>query len=262
METHNIIDKEITLNRRTKIVERLETQGQVKVTDLSHLFQVSKVTIRNDLRFLEKKGLLLRARGGAVLPQRAAADYHINIKEKEYHTEKVAIGKKAAELINEGETIILDSGTTTMEIARNLFRFKKLTVITNALNIATYLTNLENIKVVIPGGILKKNSFSLVGALAETNFRNFYCDKVFLGANGVSVEHGVSTVDMEESYLNRIMIEISKEVFVVADSSKFNHRSLTFVSTIDKIHTIITDNNLPEMERDKLRSLGVLLLTV
>jgi DeoR family transcriptional regulator, aga operon transcriptional repressor len=260
MEFQSSKNKEITLNRRHKIVELLENSSQVKVNELSQLFEVSEVTIRSDLSFLENKNLLIRARGGAIKPQGVAMDYRITEKALQHHKEKVAIGKAAIELINEGDTIILDSGTTTMEIAKNLFKFNKLTVITNALNIATLLTDIDNIKVVIPGGILRKNSFSLVGPSAEFSFRNFFCDKVFLGTNGIDLEYGISTVDMEESYLNKIMIDISKEVIVVADSSKFSQKTFARISSIDKVHTIVTDKKISDEDYQNLEKKNIKII--
>ena len=257
MESQKKSNLDLTLHRRAKILDQLESIGQVKVTDLSRQFKVSEVTIRNDLTLMEQKSLLVRARGGAIKAQRVAVDYLISVQTRQHHKEKEAIGRKAIELINDDDTIILDAGTTTMEIAKNLIKFKNLTVITNALNIAIRLADLKNIKLVIPGGILRQNTFSLVGPSAEESIRNFYCDKVFLGANGIDSRYGISTTSIEESYLNRYMIKIAREVVLVVDSSKFLQRTFTFVAPISAFNAIITDEDIPSEEQSRLEQAGV-----
>jgi DeoR family transcriptional regulator, aga operon transcriptional repressor len=255
-------DRDKTLERRAKIIEMLEMDGQVKVPRLSEIFNVSDVTIRNDLDQLESKSLLARSRGGALRINRVGIDYHLAVKSKKHSKEKQLIGAKAADLISENDTIILDSGTTTLEVAKNLSNFKDLTVITNALNIAGHLVNLSNVKLIIPGGFLRRNSLSLIGAVAEEGFRHYYCDKLFIGVDGIDSAHGISTPNMEESHLNQVMIELAKEIIVVTDSSKFLRRSFAFITPIDKIHTVITDSNIPKEELQKLINLGIKVIIV
>lgn len=244
------------------ILGQLEKDGQVSVNDLSESLGVSSVTIRNDLEQLEKKNMLLRARGGAMKISHAhvGLDYPLSDKQKKHLLEKKEIGKKAVELIEEGNTIILDSGSTTFEVAKNLGRFEDLTVITNAINVANYLVEHKNINVIVPGGTLRKNSLSLVGILAEKGFRNYFCDKLFLGVDGFDSGYGLSTPNIEEAHLNQIMIEMSKRVIVVADSSKFNRRGFAFIAPINKIHTLITDNGIPMEEKAKLEGMGIEVL--
>ncbi len=255
-------EKDLTIQRRAKIIKMLEQEGQVQVPTLSRLFNVSPVTIRNDLAQLEQKNMLIRTRGGAIRPQRVGIDFKLNEKAKKHFKEKQAIGRKAAELIQDGDTIILDSGTTTMEIAKNLCDFQNLTVITNALNIAQQLADCKNIRVIVPGGILRKNALSLVGPMAESAIRNYYCDKFFLGVDGIDAQYGVSTPNAEEAYLNRIMIELARETFVVTDSSKFKKRSFAFIAPMSKIHYVITDKNIPEDEKANLEKAGLQVILV
>lgn len=251
-----------TLDRRAKIIEYIESRGQVNVVDLSKEFNVSEVTIRNDLAQLEEKGLLIRSRGGAIRSQRVGIDYKLNEKSKKYLKEKQAIGKKTVELIKDNDTIIIDSGSTTMEVAKNLSGFKNLTVITNALNIASILVNYENVKVIMLGGILRKNSLSLIGPIAESSIKNYYCDKLIIGVDGIDSEHGISTPNIEEAQLNKLMIEISKEVIVVTDSSKFSRRSFAYIAPISKIDVVVTDSNIPSKEYEALVNAGVRVYTV
>ncbi len=253
-----------TVSRRKKILEKLNTNGQVNVKELSESLGVTGVTIRNDLIKLEKKRLLIRARGGAMKMDQnyLGADYSLSEKQKKHHLEKKEIGKRASELIENDNTIIIDSGSTTFEVAKNLSKFDNLTVITNALNVATYLAELKNINVIVPGGILRKNSLSLVGILAEKGFKDFFCDKLFLGVDGFDTNHGISTPNLEEAHLNQIMIEISKEVIVVADSSKFQRRGFAFIAPINKITTLVTDKGIPAEEKAKLEDSGIKVVIV
>lgn len=250
------------LERRSSILELIESTGQVKVNELCKHFKVSEVTIRNDLSQLEQKGLLIRARGGAIRAQGVSIDIALNVKAKKQLEEKRTIGKKAAELIQEGDTIILDSGTTTMEIAINLTRFNELTVITNALNIAQQLAKNPGFKIIVPGGILRPKALSMVGPTSETAIQDYYCDKLFLGVDGIDSQYGISTPNEEEAHLNRKMMEISKEVFVATDSSKFNQRSLALIAPMNQINSVITDKNLPKNEQEKLTNMGIKLFIV
>ena len=206
MESKNSVPKDVTADRRAKIIDQIEKIGIVKVTDLSKKLGVSDVTIRNDLVQLEKKNLLIRAHGGAMKFLRVGVDFELDIKAKKHLNEKEKIGKKAAELIKDGDTIILDSGTTTMLIAKYASHINDLTVITNSLNIAGQLVDFHNIKVIMPGGNLRRKSLSLIGPIAENSIKNYYCDKVFLGVDGIDTNYGISTPNSEEAYLNNIMI--------------------------------------------------------
>lgn len=241
------------------ILAMLEQHGQVNVNELSQSLGVSAVTIRNDLEQLEKKKMLLRARGGAmkISPQLVGLDYPLSDKQKKNLQQKQAIGKRAVEFIEEGNTIILDSGSTTFEVAKNLQQFDNLTVITNAINIASYLAEHKNITVIVPGGTLRKNSMSLVGTSAERALKEYYCDILFLGVDGLDPSYGVSTPNVEEAHLNQVMIEVSKKVIVVADSSKFGRRGFAFIAGMNAIDTLITDAGVSEEEKSKLQSMGI-----
>jgi len=246
------------VERRKSILHQINEAGQVLVHDLSKEFNVSEVTIRNDLGQLEKKNMLIRARGGAIKTEGGVGiDYRLSEKDKLNIEEKARIGKKAAQLINEKDTIIIDSGTTTMEVAKNLGHLNDITVICNALNIISQLIQLKNMNLLIPGGYLRKNSLSLVGPLAEKNLQNLFVDKVFIGVDGFDTKHGIYTPNIEEAYFNEIMIKISKEVIVVCDSSKFLRRSLAYICSISKIHCVITDSGILDEDRKRLEDAGI-----
>jgi DeoR family transcriptional regulator of aga operon len=248
-----------TVDRRIRILEQLKLNGQVNVHELSETLDVSGVTIRNDLKQLERKGVLIRARGGALKYEQKLVeeDFPLSDKEKRQLREKMEIGKKAAELIEESNTIIIDSGSTTYELARNLKNFKNLTVITNALNVATLLADYININVIVPGGMLKKNSLSLVGIPAERGFTEYFCDKLFLGVDGFDLNFGISTPNPEEAHLNQVMISVSREVIVVADSSKFSRRGFAHIAPVTKISAVVTDKGISAENKSRLEKLGV-----
>ena len=250
-----------TISRRVKILEVLNSEGQVTVSELSKKFNVTEVTIRNDLSHLAGKELLIKTRGGGLKTQRVGIDQHLNDKAKINSKEKQSIGKKAAELINENDTIIIDSGTTTIEIAKNLSRIKNLTVITNALNIASQLIR-DEIKVIVLGGILRTASLSLTGPIGENSIKNFYCDKCFLGVDGIDSQSGIYTPNLEEAHLNRMMINASKEVIIVTDSNKFKRKSFAHIAPINKVNMIVTDSKIPEDELKNLQNMGIKVILV
>jgi DeoR family transcriptional regulator, aga operon transcriptional repressor len=248
-----------TVERRMAIMNMLSDNAEIYVHELSKKFGVSEVTIRNDLKNLEKKRILIRARGGAMkLEPVVSYDRWLWEKDKINFQEKQKIGMAAAALIIESDTVIVDSGTTTLEVVKNISpKITNLTIITNALNIANQVALNQSINLIIPGGNLRKNSLSLVGSLAEKSLRNFYVDKVFIGVDGFDTHMGISTPNIDEANLNQIMIEISKEVIVVADSTKFLRRSLAFICNTDKINTVVTDDGIRDEDKKTLESAGV-----
>jgi len=249
-----------TAERRSKILKELDEKGQVNVTYLSEILGVSEVTIRNDLDKLEKNKLLIRTHGGAFKTSNIALT--VTEKKKINLEAKRAIGKMAASMVNEEDSIILDSGTTTFEVSNNLGQFKKLTVISNALDIVNNISHFEQIEVFMPGGYLKEFSMSLVGPMAERNLRQLYCNKLFIGVDAIKPEIGIFTHHMEEAYLNQIMIDIAEEVIVVADSSKFKKSSLAFISDFEKIHKLITDAKIEDKHRQILQQNNVEVIIV
>jgi DeoR family transcriptional regulator of aga operon len=256
-------NQDSTVTRRKHILQMLSNDGEVFVEALSDKFSVSEVTIRNDLDQLEKKNMLIRARGGAIkLDSSVAVDQRLADKNRINFQEKSRIGKRATQLIDEYNTIIIDSGSTTAEMVRNLPDYQDLTVITNAMNIANQLMTRPSINVIIPGGYLRKNSLSLVGPQAEKSLRNFNVDRVFLGVDGFDTRHGIYTPNVEEARLNEIMIEIAKEVVLLTDSTKFSRRSFAFICPVEDIDIVITDSGIKPDDRKRLQDAGVEVIIV
>ncbi|MFC1483592.1 transcriptional repressor AgaR [Candidatus Neomarinimicrobiota bacterium] len=251
-----------TVDRRDLIIRLIKENGKVQVEELSTQFKVSSVTIRNDLNYLEKKGLIDRVYGGALARVAVAYDSALTEKAKLHVDEKRRVGAKAAEMIYDGDSIILDSGTTTLEIAKRIKDRLDLTVMTNGVNIATELAGNPHVSVLLTGGRLRENSFSLVGPQAETTLKDFYFDKLFLGVDGFDLEVGLTTPNQLEAHLNAIMLSASKEVIMVTDSSKFGHQSLCRISGPEKVTRIITDSGISQEYLDSFRDLGIEIIVV
>jgi DeoR family transcriptional regulator of aga operon len=252
----------LNLERQTKILELIDQRGKAEVGELSKLFKISEVTIRNDLKDLHKRGLVRRAHGGAVKIDTVNVDASLQVKAAIRADEKQRIGAAAAALIKDGDTVILDSGTTTHHIARQIKDRKNLTVITNGINIAMELLGAKDVRLVLLGGMLRQNSYSAVGHFAEDMLRQLSADKLFLAVDALDLEFGLSTPNPEESKVNQLMVQIATEKILVADSSKFGKRSLSRIVPLSAIDKIITDDSLiPEFE-SSLRARGLELIIV
>jgi DeoR family transcriptional regulator of aga operon len=250
--------------RRRRIRELIEKNERVTVEELVERFAVSAVTIRGDLDALSEAGVLVRSHGGALRRDDALGDIPIPVKETLRHPEKVRIAQAAVRLIQDGDTILLDSGTTTAEIARQIkfHRFDALTVITNALNVAMELATVPAMRVILVGGVLRHMSFSLSGPQAEQTLRGLHADRLFLGVDGLDPEIGLTTPDVLEAQLNTMMIRVAREVVVVADSSKFARRNLSVIAKIDAVHKIITDDGVDPAVVSALRARSVEVILV
>ncbi len=245
--------------RRRKILQMIERDGQVTITDLAKRFSVSGVTVRADLDALSGAGAVMRSHGGAVRKAEATQDFPLRFKATLHRSEKVRIGEAAAKMVQPGETVILDSGTTTAEIARHLRELKTrpLTVITNAINIASELADAPGVSVIVIGGLLRPVSHSFVGPQAEAMMRELHADRLFLGVDGLDIEIGPSTPDVLEAQVNRWMVTVAREANVVADWSKLGRRSVSKIVSIDKVHRLITDKAAPPEFCEALRKKGV-----
>src|SRR6266566_3717187 len=246
----------LTEQRRRSVLDLVDQEGQVTVADMVRQFSISAVTVRNDLDAL--------ASIGAVRRLEATQDYPLRTKESLHREEKIRIGKAAAELVQPGETIILDSGTTTAEVARHLKRMKTqpLTVITNALNIAMELADLPGVSLIMIGGLLRPVSYSFVGPQAEAMMNEFHADRLFLAVDGFDLENGPSTPDVLEAQLNNVMIRSAREVNVITDFRKLGRRSVSRIGPFDRIRRLFTDNRAPQEFTEGLRKRGIEVIEV
>ena len=243
--------------RRRAILEIVNRESRVLVLDLAKRFETSQVTIRKDLEALHAHGLIHRTHGGA-LPAREGAleDPTLREKEKLHHQEKLRIAEAAAAMVQEGQVLILDSGTTTTEIARAMRNFRNLTIVTNAVNIAAELSGTA-VEVILTGGTLRKNSFFLVGPIAEETLHRLHADVLFLGVDGFDVQYGLSTPNLLEAKVNRVMVEIAKRKVAVCDSSKFGRRSLSLIAPPAALDAVITDRAVPKSDLRALKKAGI-----
>jgi DeoR/GlpR family transcriptional regulator of sugar metabolism len=250
--------------RRRETLGLLEEQGRVTVEGLADRFQVSGVTIRSDLEHLAARGLLVRSHGGAMLPLGPQIEYPLQVKKTLHRAEKIRIGRAAAELIQPRQTLILDSGTTTAEVARAIKKTntEALTVITHALNIGQELVDAPNISLIMIGGVLRHVAGSFVGPQAERMMSELHADHFFLAVDGLDPQAGPSTPDVLEAQLNAVMMRAAKEVTVIADATKFGRRSLSIIGDIRSIHRVITDDQVSEEIVSQLRKIGIEVLIV
>lgn len=243
--------------RKRKISRFVVENKKATVTELSELFGVSESTIRRDLEELDEQGVIQRAHGGAVVVERAAPEPPIIQRMVENEEAKRSIGQAAAELVRDGETVFLGSGTTTLEVARNLMGRNNLTVITNALNIANLFAGKPNITVIVVGGLLRHSELSMIGHITEQVLKELRADKVIMGMRAISIEEGLTNDYLPETMTDRTIIQFAPEVILVADHSKFGKVSTALVAPITSINKIITDSGVPAEIIDEIKALGV-----
>ena len=233
------------------------------ISDLVKRFGVSAVTARGDVDSLCERNLLMRSHGGAIPTDRMVVDSPLEVKATRHHDEKVSIGKYAATLVEPGQTVLLDSGTTTLEVARALMQSspRGITMVTNSLAIASELTAASEINVIMEGGLLRHISQSFVGPQAQKMLSELHVDRFFLGVNGLEPEVGPFTPDVLEAELNATMITVARQTTVVADSSKIGRRSLTLIAPIAGIHQVVTDSSIRSEDREALEGRGIEVIT-
>lgn len=240
-------------HRREKILDMIQEDGHAKVLQLSKIFKVTEVTIRQDLEKLEKDGFIVREHGGAYLKDIGLNVKNIVLQNQDNLPEKAAIAHKAVELINNGDTIILDSGSTTTEIAKLINNFKNLTVITNSLNIALIIGVIPDMNLVLTGGEFKAPTLSLTGQKAADFFEGIHVDKLFLATAGITLKSGLTYPSISDIVVKHAMIESANEVYLVADSSKVGKSSFASLGALSLIDYLITDSKISQADCDILK---------
>ena len=244
--------------RLDKITTLLHEQGRVSVADLSERFGVSPVTIRNDLGTLERQGRLIRTHGGAMSSPALGTELPAFALRKELHLpQKEQIGKAAAALVRDGDSIALDASTTAWQIARHLKDRRELTVVTNGLFVALEFLDSPGITVVMPGGSLRAASASLVGDQGTAILERYHVQKGFFGAGGFTLEEGLTDTSQYEVELKRRMVQRSKQLIAVIDSSKWGQVTFASLATVNELDHVISDQSAPSDMVDKLRESGV-----
>ncbi|MBL7818587.1 MAG: DeoR/GlpR transcriptional regulator [Saprospiraceae bacterium] len=243
----------IPIQRREKIYEMLKEDGSAKVTELARIFKVTEVTIRQDLEKLEAEGLIVKEHGGAFIKNVEDQVRNIALVHQENMEKKEMIARKCMDYIENGDTIILDSGSTTTEIAKILRGRKHLTVITNALNIALILGSDPNIEVIMTGGEFKPPTLSLTGQKAADFFKGLNVQKLFLATAGISLKSGLTYPSISDLVVKKAMIEAAETTYLVADSTKIGKSALASLGALSLIDYIITDSGIEEKHKQVFR---------
>ncbi len=230
--------------RQQQIVRLLSRQKRLSVAEICERFSVSEATARRDLESLAEQGRLQRVHGGAITTEQAPPELPILEREQEHAGEKERIGRAAAALVQDGETIFLGSGTTVLEAARALHG-RKLTVITNSLAVVNALAGAEATAIICLGGILRTSELSFIGHLTEQALSELRADKVLIGTRAISLEHGLTHDYLPETVTDRAVLKMGSEIIVLADHSKFGRAATVLLAPLDRIHILVTDDQTP-----------------
>lgn len=255
----------LSVERRAQIADLVAQNGAVYVNELSRLFGVSEVTIRNDLDHMAKQGIVVRDRGGAIANTKTNLATVFEQRAKLNLGAKQRIGRAAAQLVHSGETIIMDAGTTLMEMAKNIENVAPLTVVTNALNVATQVGIMPNVNVILVGGSLSPETISTCGTIAERDLSDLLAQKVFLGTHALDPQEGAVDVAIELAGVKRAMIRAARQVIMLADSSKWGRSgndAFAKVTPFKDIDILISDTDLSDAARSTLERCGVEVILV
>jgi DeoR family transcriptional regulator, aga operon transcriptional repressor len=246
-----------TPERQKQIHSLLTRQGRLSVAEIVKQFSISQATARRDLESLALQGKAQRVHGGVIAVEQAPPELPILQRKSERLDEKARIGREAANLIADNETVFLGSGTTVLEIARNLRDRKNLTVITNSLPVLNMLAGIEEITLISLGGMLRESELSFIGHITEQTLNEIRADKVIIGIRGLSLEHGLTNDYLQETLTDRAILRIGREVIIVADHSKVNRVSTVLLAPLSSIHTFVTDNKTDKKFIQALKRQGI-----
>ncbi len=238
--------------RRLEIIKLLEEEGSAEVTHLAKLFKVTEVTIRKDLEILEGEGLITKEHGGAFLKMQSEKVLVPTAQNVANSDKKSAIGRRAAEFVRPGDSIIIDAGTTTAEFAKHLGKRAPLTVITTSLTVALTLAPHQGIDVHMTGGEFKAPTMSLTGSQAAEFFNNLHVEKLFLSAMGLSFKTGLTYSGISDVVVKKAMLKCASRVYLLADSTKIEKQSFASLGDLSVIHTLITDKGIDPRHRELL----------
>jgi DeoR/GlpR family transcriptional regulator of sugar metabolism len=259
----HLVDKTMDQRTRTeRILERVQAAKLVKLSELSSEFGVSMPTIRKDIDELQRLGRVERVHGNVRLKSAPSDGSSSTYDDAILPTsdEKALIGKKAASLISNGDSVILDCGATTTELAKNLLDRQNLRIVTNALNIAILLGARHSNRVMLTGGMFKPETIAVSGEKASEFFEGMFVDKLFLAAGGVAIESGISYPDFIDLHVKRAMIDAAKTVYLVADSKKFGKREFATFGAMDRVDYVVTDKALADEYVAWLTGMGVKII--
>ena len=245
--------------RHKYILDHLNKYGFGRITDVANELGVTKVTIRKDVKILEAKGLLYKVHGSARSANPHVADTDVHVKGNVNREEKERIARKAVELLNDNDSIIMASGSTIYAFSEAIKReFRShLNVVTTFLKTSVLLNDVEEINVVQLGGCVHKKSLSAIGGYAEAALSDFSCSKLFFGVDGIDLEHGITTSTIEEAKLTQVMMRSASKIIILADSSKFGQRGFGRICSLEEIDVIVTDSRISEQAVAMAEEAGV-----
>lgn len=259
----------IAAERLERIAQTVRQNGAVSIASLSERLGVSEATIRRDLTKLERQGLLRRTHGGAMSLQVSSLDTPFAVREQQHVAEKRAIAQAAAQLVSNGETIALDAGTTTAELASALRNHSDLTVITNSERVMNELYDCSGVSVFVTGGELRalsglptRGDLCMVGPMAEETLRRFRPSKAFLGTAGITISEGMSNTNLPQTRIKQLLAEISDMVILLTDHTKFGHVSYSIVAPVGVLDKVITDQGIKPEDKAALEERGIKVIVV
>jgi DeoR/GlpR family transcriptional regulator of sugar metabolism len=251
----------ISSERRRLISEKVLSEGQISISDISSQFNISEMTARRDLNVLDHEGLIRRVHGGAVASLGRSYEPPFRSRLTTQSEIKRIIGLKAAELIFDGESVALDVGTTTLEIIPGLEGKRNLTLVASSLQIAHEIVRRlsleQDVRLILTGGIVRAGELSMVGSIPERAHRELHVDKAFLGIGGISLQDGLTEFNLEDSRIKKVLLEQAREKIIVADGSKFGKITFAHVGPLTAVDKIITDSSAPQHLVEEIRAAGV-----
>jgi DeoR/GlpR family transcriptional regulator of sugar metabolism len=244
-------------DRRRLIVELVEKHSSVSVAELCEQLDVSEMTIRRDLRILSDQGLLQRVHGGAMTRRSRSYEPPFMLRAAANTNSKISIAVEAARLVREGDSIALDVGTTTLEIARQIVGIRNVTILTSSVPIANILADAPDIHLILTGGIVRKQERSMIGDIAVNTFRGFHVDRAFVGIGGLHLQAGLTEYNLEDAVVKRALIENAEQVIIAADSSKLDRTCFASVAKLSMVDVLVTDANAPKEFLQELNRMGI-----
>jgi len=244
-------------DRRLQILQLVERQQRISIANICEQYAVSEATARRDLETLAAEGKVQRVHGGAIALIQAPPELPILQRQHEQTQEKRSIGQAAAELVRDGETVFLGSGTTVLEASRNLRGRRNLTVITNSLPVVNALAGAEGITVICLGGMLRDSELSFIGHITEQALAEVRADKVLIGTRAISLEHGLTHEYLPETMTDRAILKSGQEIIVLADHTKFGRAAAVLLAPLESIHTIVTDGETPQDFIEAVQERGI-----
>lgn len=231
----------LPIERKRKITEYITTQQSVRVVDLSREFGVTEETIRRDLEKLEREGVLSRTYGGAITTQKDMDDEPFSVRSRENIANKNKLGTAIMDLINDGDIVMMDSSTTSLEVAKKMGNSKNITIVTNSMGLAMEMVQHDKVQMICIGGTLRRNALSFIGPSAKKTIKNYYADKVILSCKGIDIKRGIMESNEMEAEIKKEMVDAAKTVILAIDHTKFNKCSIISLYDLSKVDIIVTD---------------------